>query len=292
LASRYKDIERLANSPLNVSPAPRYRYGSRRLDQDAESIADAERRRLSIGDGPALKLRDMLEHGAGLRIFHLPLPSTLAGLYGYTEEAGPCVATNARHAHVRQRWTLSHEYGHYLTRLDHPEATKTSYVRIPEHERFADRFASAFLMPRAGLERRLRELEGEEQRLTVADMLLLADEYEVSLQALVLRLEDLHLVAAGAWDTLSHAGVNIKAASEALGMRARPADTAVFPKRFVYLVLESYAKALLTERELANLLDADRLEARKVVEALSQGDGLADNADWEINLSESTAVGS
>lgn len=292
LASRYLEVERLVASPLRVSPVPRYHYEARRLDQDIEGIADAERRRLSIGDGPALKLRELLEHEAGLRVFHVPLPSAVVGLYGFTDEAGPCVAINVRHPHVRQRWTLAHEFGHYLTRLDRPETTRTTYARLPEQERFADGFASAFLMPRSGLERRVRELEREERRLTVADMVMLAEEYEVSLHALVLRLEVLRLVAPGAWDTLSHSGVNFKAASEALGVRSTPADANTFPRRFVFLVLAAYAEGLLTERELANLLDVDRLEARKVIAALTSGNEIGGSADWEISLSESTPVGS
>jgi len=295
LASNYLRLERLLDSPLRGNPVPRYSYELRRLEQDAEGVAAAERRRLGIGDGPALRLRELLEREAGLRIFHIPLPSGIAGLYGISEEAGPCVAINSKHPLVRERWSLAHEFGHFLTRLGRPEITRLSgYQRVPEQERFAEQFAGAFLMPDSGLERRVRELESGERRLAVADLLLIADEYEVSLQALVLRLETIRVVPAGTWDVLTNSAVNISAASEMLGIqRAQPAsDTVRFPKRFIFLALEAYDRELLTERELADLLEQDRLTVRAIVEQLStRNRDLTEDAAWDMRLSESMPLG-
>lgn len=293
LASNYLRIEEIMRSPLRSSPVPRYSYESDRVEQDAELIAQAERRRLGIGDGPVLRLRELLEREAGLRIFHLALPGGIAGLYGYAENAGPCVAINAHHPLVRQRWSTSHEYGHYVTRLDRLEATSLSaYQRLPEPERFAERFAGAFLMPSAGLERRVQELSGRTQRISVADLLLLTDEYEVSLQALVLRLEDLHLLQASSWDILTNSGANIRAASQLLGIQKPQSDTLKYPKRYVLLALDAYGKALLTERELADLLGQDRLATREIMSTFSRIDReRTDDTTWEIGLSESVRLG-
>jgi Zn-dependent peptidase ImmA (M78 family) len=203
------------------------------------------------------------------------------------------VAINANHPAVRQRWSLAHEFGHFLTRLDRPEVTRISgYQRIPEHERFADQFAAAFLMPSAGLQRRIRELEGADRQVTVADLLLIADEYEVSFQALVLRLEGLRVVSSGTWDALTHSGANIQAASRLLGVEAPPADTLKFPRRFVFLALEAYDRALLTERELAELLGEDRLTVRELVDRMaSTGRDVEDGSGTHPPLSESMHVG-
>jgi len=121
-------------------------------------------------------------------------------------------------------------------------------------------------------------------------VLLIADEYEVSLQALVLRLETIRVVPAGTWDVLTNSAVNISAASEMLGIRrAQPAsDTVRFPKRFIFLALEAYDRELLTERELADLLEQDRLTVRAIVEQLStRNRDLTEDAAWDMRLSES-----
>lgn len=293
LVANYLRLERMLESPLRPGAVPHYRYESVRLDQDADMVADSERRRLVTGDGPVLKLRDLLERESGLRIFSIPLPSNIAALYGVSREAGPCVAINAHHPAVRQRWSLAHEFGHFLTRLDRPEVTRISgYQRIPEHERFADQFAGAFLMPRSGLERRIRELESADRQVTVADLLLIADEYEVSFQALVLRLEGLRVLAGGTWDALTHSGANIQAASEMLGVHAPPSDRLKFPRRFIFLALEAYDRALLTEREVADLLGEDRLTVRKMLEMMSSSapDG-HEGRGSDLSLSETMHVG-
>ena len=293
LAATYLELELLLDSPLRASPVPEYTFESYRLEVDAEAIAEAERRRLGIGDAPVPRLRALLEREAGLRIFHLPLPSGIAGLYGMAKEVGPCVAINSKHPLVRQRWSLAHEYGHFLTRLDRPEVTRMSgYQRLPQPERLAERFAAAFLMPSSGLERRVRELESGERRVTVADLLLVADEYEVSLQALALRLEDLRILPSGTWDLLTNSGADIRGASEMLGIKAAESDTARFPRRFVFLALEAYSRALLTESQLARILGQDRLSVRAVINRLStRSPDLTEDAAWDIPLAESVSVG-
>jgi Zn-dependent peptidase ImmA (M78 family)/DNA-binding XRE family transcriptional regulator len=293
MASAYLQLERLLDSPLRASPVPRYSYEVRRLEQDAEGVAEAERRRLGIGDGPVLRLRELLEREAGARVFHIGLPGGIAALYGFSAEAGPCVAVNSKHALVRQRWSLAHEFGHVLTRLDRPEVTTVSgYQRTPEPERFAEHFAGAFLMPSSGLERRLRGLESGDRHITVGDLLLMADEYEVSLQAMVLRLEGIRVLPPATWDRLTHKGVSIRAASELLGIRAGASDTLQFPRRFIYLALEAYDRELLTERELANLLGQDRLTVRAIVDRLSnRSRDLTAEPAWDIRLSESLPLG-
>jgi Zn-dependent peptidase ImmA (M78 family)/transcriptional regulator with XRE-family HTH domain len=293
LVARYLRLEEMLESPLRPGAVPHYRYESSRLDQDAEMVADAERRRLGTGDGSVLKLRDLLEREAGLRIFSIPMPSNIAALYGVSHEAGPCVAMNANHPAVRQRWSLAHEFGHFLTRLDRPEVTLVSgYQRVPEHERFADQFAAAFLMPSSGIERRIRELESADRQVTVADLLLIADEYEVSFQALVLRLEGLRVLPVGTWDALTHSGANMQAASEMLGVRPAPSDKLKFPRRFIFLALEAYDRELLTERELADLLGEDRLTVRELIETMSStAQDLHEARVSDLSLSESMRVG-
>ena len=291
-AAAYLQLERLLENPLRSSPNPPHRYSARRLEQDAESIADAERRRLGLGDGPLLRLRELLERTAGMRIFCLELPSAVGALYGVSADAGPCVALNINHAGVRQRWSLAHEYGHLLTHLDRPEVTRTaSYLRMPEHERFAERFAACFLMPRAGLERRVYELENADQNVTIADLLLIADQYEVSFQALVLRLEDLGVLPANTWDLVSNSGANIQAASKILGVRPLEPDAQRFPRRFIYLAVTAYERGLLTERQLADILEEDRLTVRELREQLSAAQSDAGNEDLPVDLSTMIPVG-
>lgn len=262
LVARYLLLEERLAAPLNVLPAPDY---SRIAEaRDAEPVAEAERRRLALGDGPIETLRDVLERDLGIRSFSLRLPGSIAGVFGIADAAGPCLVFNSAHPSTRQRWTLAHELGHLLTHRDRTEITLVGgYKRVPERERFADAFAAAFLMPRAGIERRLRELLSRAPEVSVADLLVLANEYGVSSQALFLRLEGLGYIPSGEWDKLAATRVSLLAADRHLGLGRRPSDDEKFPRRYVLLAVDGYLRGLISEGEMAGFLDSDRLALRQ-----------------------------
>src|SRR2546430_1746693 len=70
---KYVRLETLVGAPLRpLSPPPAYELRSdRETEGDGEWIADAERRRLGLGDGPVEQLRDALERELGIRAFSL-----------------------------------------------------------------------------------------------------------------------------------------------------------------------------------------------------------------------------
>ena len=100
---------------------------------------------MGLGDGPVLRLRETLESDVGIRIFAIEMPSRVAGIFSYTEELGGCIALNARHPEERRRWSMAHEYGHFLTTRFQSEVTVLgAYTRVPAIERFADAFAPLY----------------------------------------------------------------------------------------------------------------------------------------------------
>src|SRR6266446_6767151 len=113
-ADNYLDLLRRANTepPGRYQPARSISH----LDpwRAGEDLATEERNRLGIGDGPVRPLREVLEIEVGLRIFLLQLPRQVAGLFVHVEGLGGCVGVNASHPAERRRWTMAHEYAHYL----------------------------------------------------------------------------------------------------------------------------------------------------------------------------------
>lgn len=292
LVRDYLRLEQLLESPLRPSPTPAYTFSATRTEDDAAFVADAERRRLGLGDGPVSALRDVLERELGLRIFSVELPNDVAGLFGASDIAGGCVGINARHALQRQRWTLAHEAAHFLVAQDRPEVTRTEgYHRVPDLERFAEAFAAAFLLPKSGLERRLLDVVRSGRQPAVADLLVLANEYGVSAQALVLRLEDLRFVPPGQWDRLAASRLQLREANRLLGLEEPSPDQRRLPRRFVLLAIEAYERELITERDLAAYLRRDRLGVRVILERLSSSvDGAAAGSRHLFELGESVQL--
>lgn len=126
----------------------------------------------------------------------------IAGLFGYSDELGGCIALNSRHPAERRRWSLAHEYGHFLATRFRADINYLSHAGGKSvAERFVDHFAKHFLMPTTGLNRAFSEMRLAGQTITLASICTLASHFQISFQALVLRLEELKRIKAGTWET-------------------------------------------------------------------------------------------
>ena len=163
-----------------------------------QELADAERKRLGLGEQPIKDLRKLLIN-QGVRIFTLPIPeipaNELSGMSWWHDAYGPCILLNGKNNAGRRQFTLAHEYAHLL-RAD-PPTVCAFMLDIPD-ERFANQFAAVFLMPATGLERSYMQLMGQREKVpSDPELGILADPYGVSLEAMGRRLEYLGLIPKG-----------------------------------------------------------------------------------------------
>lgn len=287
LSDDYVELERLAGAPLPQRYPPEADISSLPPSAAGESFAAAERNRLGLGDAPVHHLRQLLESDVGLRIFVLELPSRVAGLFVASTTYGACIAVNADHPGERQRWSLAHEYAHFLAQRSKTEVTILhGYQRVPAPERFADAFAENFLLPTSSVQRRFHEIsQSRRQGVTPADLLHLADLFQVSLEALVRRLENLDLMKPHTWDRLVKAGFRVGEAREMLELAALPPDRDLLPLRYRYLAVEAYLDGKITEGQFARFLRTDRTSARQLAHQLSHRVGLDERgatSDFEM----------
>ncbi len=290
LCRNYLELEQITGSPLMRKYPLEYEIGGLRTAQAAESVAIEERNRLGLGDGPIPILRDILEQDVGLRIFYLPLhPSKFSAIYLYTEQLGGCIAINSLHPEERRRWSLVHDYAHFLVHRYKPTVfIEEGYQRLPESERFADDFALYFLMPTAGLTRRFNDIRRMKEKITPTDLCTLAYYYGVSVAAITLRLEDMHLLPTGIWDKLREGGFKVREAQQQLGLGAIPARDEKLPIRYQYLAVDAFDRALISEGQFAKFLGVDRLEARRVAEVLRQHtQGVTDDTTIDLDMTQS-----
>jgi Zn-dependent peptidase ImmA (M78 family)/DNA-binding XRE family transcriptional regulator len=266
LCEDYLHLESIGNAPLARRYPGQYDTSGASPDIAAEEVAASERNRLGIGDGPIGDIWQLLESDVGIRIFAPAFASrNLAGLFAYTEELGACVAVNGNHPEERRRWTLAHEYAHFLSDRYRAEVTVLlEYKRVPEAERFADAFAKYFLMPSAGLVRRYHAiLRAKDNQITAADVLTLASQYAVSFQAMILRLEDLRLLSSGTWDRLKANHFKVREARALMGIAEMAPSHALLPERYEVLAVRAFENEELSEGELARYLRTDRVTARE-----------------------------
>jgi Zn-dependent peptidase ImmA (M78 family)/DNA-binding XRE family transcriptional regulator len=292
LAEDYFELERLCDRPLAKNYPAVYAFDDGTPDQAGEEIAQRERNRLGLGDGPVPDLIQILESDLGLRVFKLALPSKVAGMFAYNDTLGGCIAVNGNHPDARSNWSLAHEFAHFLTTRYQSEVTFLFADKPSSRkERFAESFAKYFLMPANGLSRRFMEVYRANQRkMSLADILSLADLFKVSVQAMVLRLEELQRLPTGTWDRLAMEGFKPRQAQKALGLLHPPGKVTRLPQRYVYLVALAFWGEKITEGQAARFLRTDRVSAREILDEIHKRSEVApgdDNlADLDLRLSE------
>ena len=267
----YLELEQLMDASLPQNYPQEYEVTTMPIESAAESLALSERQRLGLGDGPIPLLRDVLEQSVGLRIFYLGMPSKYSGVYSYDEQLGGCVAINANHPEERRRWSLAHEYLHFLVHRRKPVIDyEEQYQRKPESERLADTFPDYFLMPTSGLLKRFNDMYQAHGKFTPTNLFTLAHYYGVSITALINRLEAIKLLPSGTGERLRDRGLKVRKIQQELVLEDIPQRINMAPVHYQHLAIEALDQGLITEGRFADVLNVDRLEARRIAELLRE----------------------
>ena len=270
LAEDYRELERMMNAPLRPNYPPEVTLNPRidAADQ-AEVVAEQERKRLGLGDQPVIFLRSTLEWDVGLRIFYATvLPSKIAGMYAYSAELGACILINRNHPPERRRASMLHEFGHLMLSTDRYKPGIDYLMapgRKPANERFAEAFALSFLMPAMSVRRKFQDIVATTGDFQVADLCRMKHFYFVSLEAMTLRVEQLGLIPRGTWEHLKESGFAPRTADPMLGLASPPIDDSTVPERYKYLAVHAYERGELGDSDLAYYLRSDVVTAREVV---------------------------
>lgn len=239
----------------------------------AEHDAAELRQWLGIGHAPVHDIVSLLELQLGARVFVRRLPAKIAGLYAYDEAAGPCILLNAAHPRERRAQTGAHELGHFVSTRRAPDALYDGSPEASREERYANAFARAFLTPARAVMAKFSDVTAGSSQLTRRHVIVLAHAFGVGREAMVRRLEELGLTKVGTWDWFEHNGgiTNEQARQvlgEAWGIDARKVDAArPVSLRLSMLAHEAWRKDLLSEGQLAGLLQLDRVEIRELLDA-------------------------
>lgn len=277
LYKNYAHLERLAlGSVESRVPVPAYWSRPVRARGPVEEgllLAALERSRLDLGEDPIRDLFQLLEV-QGLKVLkHRFAPgSGIAGCFFFDEPDGPCIVVNAEQSLGRQRFTAAHEYCHYLR---DPELRGHAEPGVglgkEPHERRADAFAAAFLMPEEGVARYLEELgRAKGNPLHPEDVVLLCRYFGTSYEAMLWRLRNLGRCSEEKRQELM--AFQPTKVARALGLEPEvfepPNGELLLPRRYVYLAISAYEKREISLGKLAELVDLSLDEAKSLLEEL------------------------
>ena len=250
----------------------------------AENDAAELRHRLGLGLAPVRDLVSLLEMDLGIRVYIRPLGSRVSGLFAYDEQAGACVLLNANHPRERRVQSAAHDLGHFVSSRQSPDVLYRDGRESSREERYANAFGRAFLTPARTVMQRFQDMTQGSSHLTRRHVIMLAHTFGVSREAMVRRLEELELTKPGTWDWFqANGGITNGQAGQVLGDLAAMDTDYIEAKRpttlrLSLLAAEAWRQELLSEGQLARLLQLDRLELREILDGAEVEGGDAGGA--------------
>ncbi|MBB4090990.1 helix-turn-helix domain-containing protein [Salinibacter ruber] len=161
--------------------------------EDAEEAAEALRKRWKLGLAPIANVTEVLE-GHHVHAVKISGFDDFDGLSARAWDEGELLAAaviyGGGRAGERQRLTLAHELAHLALDTESLPAEDTDEF---DEEDAVFRMGAAFLAPREPL---LRDVGRKRQSIQLQELLLLKEEYGMSIQALLYRLKDLKVISA------------------------------------------------------------------------------------------------
>jgi Zn-dependent peptidase ImmA (M78 family) len=254
------------------------------VNAQAEHDAQELRQWLGLGSGPIQDVISLLELELGLRVYVRRLPAKVSGLYAFDKQIGGCILLNASHKKYRRAQTAAHELGHFVSARGAPDALLEGEETSSREERYATAFARAFLTPARAVALKFHDLTAGANQLNRRHVILLANFFGVSREAMVRRLEELKLARRGSWDWFAeNGGISDAQVREVLGDQAfvdqeRIDAAKPVSSRMGVLASEAWRKDLLSEGQLANLLQIDRIDARDLIDAYAAEGGTTSGA--------------
>ena len=249
------------------------------IEQQAEDAALALRTRLGIGLGPIQDLTALMEFELGLRVFERPLPSKVSGAVAFDAAVGGFVLLNSLHPLYRRRVTAGHEIGHLLVRKLGLSILFAEDEPADREERFFDLFGIALLTPASAVRKKADELQRMFGGFSVRQLLMMAVFFNVSIEAMTRRMVRLGILKQGTYEQLRANRVGLKHRERVVDEMQTAEEAPPFTPRTLLLASIAYQRELLSEQQLASMLELDLVTVRKALE-----DGLGDVKEEALEL--------
>ena len=200
ICMRYQNLLNLLNEPDVSYTGLIFKIEKHRLlAQDAfkyvENLASKYISILKLGYRPACSLPKILEEEMGIKIIFIPIDSNISGGSTIDDNFGMAVLVNANDAPWRRNFDLAHEFFHLITWEDFaPDEIYQDEARGKSRiEQLADVFAASLLLPEEQVRDEF-EIRTENKSISYLNLVKIARDFDVSIEALLWRLVNLGLL--------------------------------------------------------------------------------------------------
>jgi Zn-dependent peptidase ImmA (M78 family)/DNA-binding XRE family transcriptional regulator len=206
---------------------------------DAEAAAHRLRKEWGLEDMPIESMTDLIEDREGIVVELEGSEDAVDGLAGLANGCHAVVVVDPAVEDDRKRFTLAHELGHLVMGQE-------TAADADAGERLANRFASAFLVPK---EIAVKELGAKRTSLSFEELKILKMKHGLSMQAWIYRARDCGIIDDRhfrfLFDQMSRLGMRRK---EPVAYKGRER-----PQRFMQMVLRALAEGMMSRKEALDL---------------------------------------
>lgn len=215
---------------------------------------------LKLGDRPALTFKRILEEEYNLPIFFDKMPKGISAIAIISENYS-AIFINTEDAPCRRNFDIAHELFHIIYQQDIPDKCYRSSSKTGEM--LANAFASAFLLPRNSIERDINKRK-ERSTINVSDLVIMACDYDVSLDALLWRLVNLNRIDRDRVNEI----LNIDSFKEYYYnlRKVKPELTPYISEKYVCLVYDAVKQGKMSRMRAAEYLDISLSELDETFE--------------------------
>ncbi|HXG56220.1 MAG TPA: XRE family transcriptional regulator [Vicinamibacterales bacterium] len=182
---------------------PKASIGEASLEEDPEAVAARERKKFGIGIETQQSFRDMGQarrewreqvENRGVFTYMIPMPTNELSGFSLLRDGIAAICVNDREPTEGAKiFTLFHEYCHLLLRRT-GISDQNNFNKV---ERFCNRFAASFLVPRADLLVAVGSTRAAPYEFSDGDVRRMASRFLVSNAAIALRLQETGLAPRG-----------------------------------------------------------------------------------------------
>ena len=204
-----------------------------------EEVAKIVREEWKLGLNPIPDLIDVLE-SRGIRVFEIDesAENKFDGLAAKVN-GQRIIVISSQWSGDRQRFTMAHELGHLML--------EGRLSQGMDEERACDRFAGAFLLPDEAI---LAELGKKRTRLELQELLLLKQEYGISMSGILYRAKDLGIIKPS-----YHKQLMIEFSKRGWRKNEPQPYPPEKPHHFKQLVFHALAEGYISESKAAELMN-------------------------------------
>lgn len=151
--------------------------------EDVEKAAEKMRQAWELGEDPLYNIIELLEDN-NIKVIEIEAGDEFVGLATWQGIKNPVVVVNANLKADRKRFTVLHELGHILMKVND----------LPEKERefYCHSFAGAMLIPKNAL---IKELGNSRTQIYLNELVYLKEQFGASIQAIMFRAKHLGIVS-------------------------------------------------------------------------------------------------